>query len=149
MRINSPVFIIFALLVTFSMALSACVPSAAPTSIPTEVQPVQPTDTQIPPLTNTIPPPSTDTLAPPPTDTQSGPPSVTQAQPTSTEAQPAISGAALLDSRCTACHSKSRVTGTHKSPSGWEQTVQRMVFKGAQLTPEELMILVEYLAQNY
>ncbi len=149
MRIYSSVFIIIALLVLFSMTLSACVPIAAPTSIPTEVQQVQPTDAQIPLLTNTLPPPSTDTQAPPPTDTQTAPPTVTQAQPTSTEVEPAISGAALLDSRCTVCHSKSKVTGTHKSQLGWEQTVQRMVFKGAHLTPEELMILVEYLAQNY
>jgi cytochrome c5 len=115
----------------------------------TNTQPVLPTYTQPPLITDTLPPLPTDTQPPVSTDTQLPSPTITQPQSTSTEAQPAISGATLLDTRCTVCHSKVKVTGKHKSQSEWNQTVQRMVLKGAFLTPEELIILVDYLAENY
>lgn len=47
------------LLVVISLALSACAPAAAPTSVPANTQPPAPTDTPIPAPTNTLPPPPT------------------------------------------------------------------------------------------
>ena len=153
MRINLPIFRIVSLLLSIGVLLSACTSSIAPlpaqTTAKIESQPVKPTDTQLPSPTNTQPLLPTDTQSPLPTDTQPVPPTDTQAPPTSTEITPSISGAALLDSRCTVCHSKVKVTGKHKSQSEWKRTVESMVLRGAILTPEEQAILVAYLSQNY
>jgi cytochrome c5 len=70
------------------------------------------------------------------------------------EEQPATSapsedGAALLEERCTTCHGLDRTTQAQKTGQEWEETVSRMVGKGAQLSEEEQIVLVEYLAQNY
>lgn len=64
--------------------------------------------------------------------------------------QPASSkGASLLQERCTACHSLSRVTQAQKTREQWEQTVVRMVGKGAQLNADERAALIKYLAETY
>jgi type IV secretory pathway VirB10-like protein len=146
-------FTILVIIAVNSIILAACSTPTEPidsqTPIETIIQPELPTDTQSLPPINTQPPLPTDTQLPLPTDTQTAPPTATELQATQTESQPAISGAALLDTRCTTCHSKSRVTNKHKSQADWEQTVNRMVLKGALLTPEEIILLVEYLAENY
>jgi len=64
-------------------------------------------------------------------------------QPASTE------GESLLQERCTACHDLNRVTGAPKTREKWEQTVTRMVGKGAQLNAGEQATLIEYLAETY
>jgi cytochrome c5 len=58
-------------------------------------------------------------------------------------------GQALLNDRCTKCHSLERVTSAHKSADQWSQTVTRMVSKGAILTTAEQQVLVDYLAKTY
>jgi cytochrome c5 len=58
-------------------------------------------------------------------------------------------GEALLNERCTKCHSLGRVTSAKKTAADWENTVTRMVGKGASLTSEEQKVLVEYLAKTY
>jgi hypothetical protein len=60
-----------------------------------------------------------------------------------------IDSEALLQQRCTACHSLSRVTSKMWSPQQWELSVSEMIRKGAQLTSEERDALVKYLAENY
>ena len=55
-------------------------------------------------------------------------------------------GAALLQGRCTVCHSTSRIFGASKDLAGWQSTIDRMVGKGAKLTAEEQAVLAEYLA---
>jgi cytochrome c5 len=133
------------LLVFMSIYLIACSTTTKPAStaapFPAGTQLSIPTDTQ-----SFLP---TNTLLPEPTDTEPMSPTETEAQLPPTEALPSISGATLLDNRCTVCHSKSKVTGTSKTYDGWDQTVNRMVLKGAALSPEEVKILVEYLAQTY
>jgi cytochrome c5 len=62
---------------------------------------------------------------------------------------PSNSGAVLLEERCTTCHGLDRTTQAQKTGEEWEETVSRMVSKGAQLSEEEQAVLVEYLAQNY
>jgi hypothetical protein len=54
-----------------------------------------------------------------------------------------------LQERCTACHSLSRVTQAQKTREQWEQTVVRMVGKGAQLNADERAALIKYLAETY
>ena len=58
-------------------------------------------------------------------------------------------GEALLNDRCTKCHSLDRVTSAKKSAGDWEKTVTRMVGNGAKLTSEEQKVLVDYLAKTY
>ena len=58
-------------------------------------------------------------------------------------------GLTLMQQRCSACHSLSRVTSVQKTAAQWKSTVDRMINNGAQLTPAEEQTLVNYLAQNY
>jgi mono/diheme cytochrome c family protein len=58
-------------------------------------------------------------------------------------------GQALMQQRCTVCHSANRVTSAHHTAAEWKNTVDRMINKGAQLSPTEEQTLINYLAQNY
>jgi cytochrome c5 len=82
----------------------------------------------------------------PPTEAQPTRPSQ-ETQPTA--APPAGDGAALLEERCTVCHSLDRVTSASKTRQEWEQTVTRMVGKGARLNADEQEILISYLTETY
>jgi cytochrome c5 len=79
----------------------------------------------------------------------------TATQPSAPAQQPAVApasggnGEALLNDRCTKCHSLERVTSAKKSASDWQKTVTRMVGNGAILTSEEQKVLVDYLAKTY
>jgi cytochrome c5 len=66
-----------------------------------------------------------------------------------TEPSPAGDGAALLEERCTVCHGLDRTTSARKTREEWEQTVVRMVGKGAELNEEEQEILIAYLTETY
>ena len=82
----------------------------------------------------------------------SGPPQPTQAPSSATAPQaetPALNGATLLETRCSACHNADRPRQVKKTREQWEQTVTRMIGKGAQLTEVEKTVLVEYLAKTY
>jgi len=58
-------------------------------------------------------------------------------------------GQALMQQRCTVCHSSDRITSAHKTADQWKTTVDRMISHGAQLTSAEEQTLIDYLAQNY
>jgi len=58
-------------------------------------------------------------------------------------------GRALIQARCGSCHNAARVEQARKDRDGWEDTVRRMVEKGAQLTEDEEDALIEYLAKTY
>jgi cytochrome c5 len=76
----------------------------------------------------------------------------TQAPPVATTLpaeKPAMDGATLLDTRCSTCHSTDRVKQAKKTRDQWDQTVTRMVGKGAQLTEAEKTVLLDYLAKTY
>lgn len=66
-----------------------------------------------------------------------------------TEQPASIEGESLLQERCTACHDLNWVTRAQKTREKWEQTVARMVGKGAQLNAGEQAALIEYLAETY
>lgn len=61
----------------------------------------------------------------------------------------ALDGATLLDTRCSVCHSTERVKQAKKTNEQWDQTVTRMVGKGAQLTESEKTVLLGYLSKIY
>jgi Quinohemoprotein amine dehydrogenase A, alpha subunit, haem binding len=74
----------------------------------------------------------------------------TQPPPQATSADaPAIDAAALLQTRCTICHTLDRVEQARKTSAEWDQTVTRMIGKGAQLSDAEKQALVAYLAKTY
>lgn len=74
----------------------------------------------------------------------------TQAPSTApTVAAPAADGAALLDERCSACHSAGVPKQLKMSRSDWDKTVSSMVGRGAKLTDAEKAVLLDYLAQTY
>lgn len=58
-------------------------------------------------------------------------------------------GQALMQARCSVCHSTDRITNSHKTADQWKSTVDRMINNGAQLNAQEEQTLVDYLAQNY
>jgi len=58
-------------------------------------------------------------------------------------------GQTLMQARCSVCHSVNRVESAHHTAAEWKVTVERMINKGAQLTPQEEQTLISYLARNY
>jgi mono/diheme cytochrome c family protein len=60
-----------------------------------------------------------------------------------------LSGQALMQERCSVCHSLDRVTSAQKTADQWKTTVDRMINHGAQLTSSEKTTLIDYLAQTY
>ena len=61
----------------------------------------------------------------------------------------ALDGQALLNERCTKCHSLDRVEAASKTADEWKTTVARMVGKGAKLSAEEQAVLLDYLAKTH
>ena len=62
---------------------------------------------------------------------------------------PAQDGEALLEARCSTCHSADRARQVTKTRDGWDETVTSMINRGAQLTEAEKMVLVDYLTSTY
>lgn len=60
-----------------------------------------------------------------------------------------VDGASLVQERCTACHSLSRVQNARFSAAEWKTVVDLMISRGAQLTPDEETVVVNWLAVNY
>ena len=60
-----------------------------------------------------------------------------------------MNGSTLLDTRCSICHSTDKPKQAKKTREKWEQTVNRMIDKGAKLTDEEKEVLLDYLAKIY
>lgn len=62
---------------------------------------------------------------------------------------PTTSEQALVQERCTGCHSLDRVTSARKTRAEWAETVARMVSKGARLNTTEQNTVIEYLSKTY
>lgn len=59
------------------------------------------------------------------------------------------SGEALLNARCTVCHTLDRVHKRKDTREGWETLVGKMIKKGAILDDAERDVVVDYLAATY
>jgi len=74
-----------------------------------------------------------------------------------TTAAPAAGGAPMPDGagkeivqkQCAVCHGLTVVTAKHASRKEWEQVVNQMVSRGADLTDDEIDTVLEYLTKNY
>ncbi|HQK99218.1 MAG TPA: hypothetical protein PK090_00525 [Smithellaceae bacterium] len=58
-------------------------------------------------------------------------------------AQPA--GKALVDQACAKCHNTKRVYSAKKTPDQWEQTLDRMIKKGAAVSPDQRKAVLDFL----
>jgi len=90
-------------------------------------------------------------------------PAAAAAMPTSTDAAasstsatsktvvelPDGDGKAIATENCQACHKLTNLTKAHKSLDDWKDTVQLMIDRGANVPPEKVDVLVQYLAKNF
>lgn len=74
-----------------------------------------------------------------------GPPPTPEPTPTPTPHP----GKAVLSSRCISCHQLNRVENAAFDEEGWQLVVDRMVLNGAQLSDEQVSLVVDYLVQTY
>lgn len=85
-------------------------------------------------------------------EAQSAPPAPAPAAPAAASAAPTPPpGPALnvINERCSACHSTASVFNQRRSADDWAATVQLMVDRGADLTPDDMNMVVGYLATNF
>jgi cytochrome c5 len=60
-----------------------------------------------------------------------------------------LDGATLVQERCSVCHPLSRVEASRHTAADWKLIVDTMISRGAQLTPGEETVVVNYLATNF
>jgi cytochrome c len=58
-------------------------------------------------------------------------------------------GAELTQAKCAICHEIEHVVRSRQSRVEWEETMRRMVERGAPLAPDEIRIITDYLATYY
>jgi mono/diheme cytochrome c family protein len=58
-------------------------------------------------------------------------------------------GMALLEARCSVCHSPDMATMPKMTSDQWDRLVTQMINRGAQLTDNEKQVLVGYLTATY
>ncbi len=71
------------------------------------------------------------------------------ASPAGSAAMPDGAGKAIVQKQCAVCHALTVVTAKHASRKEWEQVVNQMVSRGADLTDDEIDTVIEYLTKNY
>jgi len=69
--------------------------------------------------------------------------------PTATPTPDTSAGKSIVESRCIACHTINRVNTARYDRAGWEATVQMMVNRGAQISPDEQKLAVDYLVSAF
>jgi uncharacterized membrane protein len=67
----------------------------------------------------------------------------------SAQSSSTLDGAALIQQRCTICHSISRIQSAHHNAAEWQTIVDAMVQRGAQLSADEENVVVDYLTATY
>jgi cytochrome c5 len=60
-----------------------------------------------------------------------------------------LDGKALLEERCSVCHSLNYIYNSRGTPQQWSALVSAMIANGAVLNPQEQKILDDYLANTY
>ena len=58
-------------------------------------------------------------------------------------------GLELINQRCVFCHNTAQIFSQRKAPEVWAATVEQMANRGAEVSPEEMKVIVDYLAKNY
>jgi hypothetical protein len=70
------------------------------------------------------------------------------AQETSGEPPPAP-GLELIQRSCVSCHDIFMITSKRKTPDEWATVLDVMATRGAEVTPEEMQVIEEYLSQHF
>jgi len=60
-----------------------------------------------------------------------------------------LDGNALVNERCTVCHTRDRIDQADKDEEGWTATVDRMISYGAQLDSAEREAVIQYLVETH
>jgi hypothetical protein len=58
-------------------------------------------------------------------------------------------GLEIIERSCVGCHDIYMITTKHKNREEWATTIELMAARGAEITPEEMQIIEEYLSQNF
>ena len=58
-------------------------------------------------------------------------------------------GKELVSTSCVGCHSLERTLSQGRSAEGWEETVNGMVSRGAQILSADAEIIIDYLAEHF
>jgi len=64
-------------------------------------------------------------------------------------APPPGPGLELINQRCVFCHNTAQIFSERKPAAAWSATVEQMANRGAEVSPEEMKVIVDYLAKNY
>jgi len=64
-------------------------------------------------------------------------------------ALPAGEGRDIVAVACTQCHTLAPLIGMRDGPVGWKRHVYNMVIRGAQLTPRDVEVVLQYLNSNF
>jgi len=72
-----------------------------------------------------------------------------QSQAKGQEPLPQGAGRKIVETVCTLCHTLTRVVNARYTQEDWEALVNRMVQIGAPLKPEEIPLVIKYLATNF
>ncbi|MRS11971.1 MAG: hypothetical protein EG823_02730 [Actinobacteria bacterium] len=57
-----------------------------------------------------------------------------------------LDGAAILQEKCTVCHTLERIDAAEYDDVGWAQVIDRMIEKGADVSTDEAAALAEHLS---
>lgn len=89
--------------------------------------------------------------APVPTAAEPPPPPTTPASPSLPAADdpPPGPGLDLIKQKCVACHPIAMITSKRKTPEDWATTVDTMAGRGAEVSPEEMDVITQYLSKAY
>jgi mono/diheme cytochrome c family protein len=134
---------LFLLLFLSAILMAACTSPQVETS-PTEVPVVEVLPTSRPPTDEPVEP-----TVPP---VEVNPTSTTA--PTEEPAQAGLSAEQLaeaknvLNTNCATCHSTGRIASAQKDLASWKANIDRMIGKGAILTPEQAELIATYLAEG-
>jgi mono/diheme cytochrome c family protein len=64
-------------------------------------------------------------------------------------ALPDGNGEPIVESRCSLCHGVDRVVATKRTRVQWTSIVNRMLYLGAPLTPDQARTVLDYLSTNF
>src|SRR5262245_55672073 len=65
------------------------------------------------------------------------------------QALPAGNAKALVETECTTCHELTMITTAQHSPADWKLLVERMAAAGANLAPNQMTMVTDYLAKAF
>ncbi|MBV9305176.1 MAG: helix-hairpin-helix domain-containing protein [Acidobacteriaceae bacterium] len=58
-------------------------------------------------------------------------------------------GKDAVENTCTDCHSLQRITSQRLNEEGWNGIVREMIENGASINPDDVKVIVNYLAKNF